>query len=338
MGIHDQKKAKSKVFVLDPQGTLVSLWHTALSFAVLYNFWVICYRQSFYEIYASTRIIWLPLDFIVDLIYLMDIILCFRTGFLMDGVLQTDGRLIRIYYLNSMEFYIDCFSLIPLDFLYISLGFQSIARVTRLAKIYKFWLFLDRLEGHCPFPNTFRVLKLIHYMFLVIHWNTCFVRIFMALPENCNKFPAERDFHHMIESLEHQSEQFELHEFHGGFDLTESFPTPPDRRNLTQFCDNYLECTYWSTLLIMRIKPSKHMSKCVQEANWFILIYENILGILFSTYVLAQLSHMIFLVADQQHELARVIFDSSYSSFFKHIKPPCQSQEVIGTPHLRQNF
>ena len=65
-------------------------------------------------------------------------------AYLEDGVLQTDSVKLRQHYMNSTTFYIDLLCLLPLDFLYLSLEFQSMLRVCRLVKIYRFWEFLDR--------------------------------------------------------------------------------------------------------------------------------------------------------------------------------------------------
>lgn len=101
----------------------------------------------------------------------------FRTAYLEDGVLQTDPIKLRHYYMNTTRFYIDCLCLMPLDFLYLSIGFKSIVRVFRLVKIYRFWAFLDRTERHTNYPNLFRSLAMIHYLLAIFHWNACLIYI-----------------------------------------------------------------------------------------------------------------------------------------------------------------
>lgn len=90
-----------------------------------------------------------------------------------DGVLQTDSTKLRQHYLNSTMFYIDCLCLLPLDFLYLSLGFKSILRIFRLVKVYQFWAFMDRSERHTNYPNLLRFISLVHYLLLAFHWNAC---------------------------------------------------------------------------------------------------------------------------------------------------------------------
>ena len=125
----------------------------------------------------------------------MDILIHFRTGeyrpalvwpvlimrlsgYLEDGVLQTDSVKLRQHYINTTTFYIDLLCLLPLDFLYLSLDFQSMLRLCRLVKIYRFWEWLDRTERHTNYPNLFRLVSLMHYLLVAFHWNAC---IFYAI-------------------------------------------------------------------------------------------------------------------------------------------------------------
>nr|CAI5864819.1 unnamed protein product [Callosobruchus analis] len=150
-----------------------------VSLAFLYNFWVIIYRFAFREIDSNTIVVWFCLDYFADFLYLVDILFHFRTGYLEDGVLQTDSGKLRQHYMNSTTFYIDCLCLLPLDFLYLSIGFNSILRSFRLVKIYRFWAFMDRTERHTNYPNLFRSSSLIHYLLVIFHWNGCLFHIIL---------------------------------------------------------------------------------------------------------------------------------------------------------------
>lgn len=148
--------------------------------AFLYNFWVIIYRYSFNEINTKSKIYWFTLDYLADFLYICDIFFNFRTGFLEEGVLQTDPIRIRHHYMNTTRFYVDCLCLLPLDILYLSIGYNSILRCFRLVKIYRFWGFLDRTERHTNCPNLFRTIVMLHYLFAIFHWNAC-VTYFLSL-------------------------------------------------------------------------------------------------------------------------------------------------------------
>ena len=164
-------------FIFDPSGRLAYWWTSIISLAFLYNFWIIIFRFSFHELTHENLLIWFIFDYSCDFLYLMDIMFNFRTAYLEEGVLQTDPIKLRHYYMNTTRFYIDCLCLMPLDFLYLSIGFKSIVRLFRLVKIYRFWSFLDRTERHTNYPNLFRTIVMIHYLLAIFHWNACLIYI-----------------------------------------------------------------------------------------------------------------------------------------------------------------
>lgn len=164
---------KTKIRVLDPSGSLYYHWSMVVSFAFLYNFWSLSYRFAFQEIDFDTVAFWFALDYSADFIYLLDVVINFHTGYLEDGVLQRQADKIGQHYRECTLFYLDCFCLLPLDILYLSIGFNSILRCTRLVKIYKFWSYVDRTERHTNYPNVFRTFTLVHYILVIFHWNAC---------------------------------------------------------------------------------------------------------------------------------------------------------------------
>lgn len=170
-------------FIFDPSGRLTYWWTSIISLAFLYNFWIIIFRFSFYELTPKNLHIWFIFDYSCDFLYLMDIMFNFRTAYLEEGVLQTDPIKLRHYYMNTTRFYIDCLCLMPLDFLYLSIGFKSIVRLFRLVKIYRFWTFLDRTERHTNYPNLFRTIVMIHYLLAIFHWNACLIYILHSRSE-----------------------------------------------------------------------------------------------------------------------------------------------------------
>ena len=172
-----KNRSRRFTFVFDPSGRLAYWWTSIISLAFLYNFWIIIFRFSFHELTPNNFLIWFIFDYSCDFLYLMDIVFNFRTAYLEEGVLQTDPIKLRHYYMNTTRFYIDCLCLMPLDFLYLSIGFKSIVRVFRLVKIYRFWTFLDRTERHTNYPNLFRTIAMIHYLLAIFHWNACLIYI-----------------------------------------------------------------------------------------------------------------------------------------------------------------
>lgn len=207
-------------FVFDPSGRLVYYWSMIVSLAFIYNSWVIVYRFAFEEISSDTVFMWLTLDGIADLIYILDVVVHFRIGYLEEGVLQTQASKLRQHYINSTIFYIDCLCLLPLDFLYLSIGFNSMLRCFRLIKIYRFWSFLDRTERHTNYPNVFRTLSLFHYILVLFHWNAC--------------------VYHLLSQR-------------GGFGSKDWFQGSRDHDSCSDVDCDYLHAFYWSTLALTTI-------------------------------------------------------------------------------------
>ena len=233
-------------FVFDPAGRLAYWWSFVVSISFLYNFWVLVYRFSFEEINKGNMHIWFTLDYFCDFIYICDIVFHFRTGYLEDGVLQTDTIKLRLHYMNSTVFYIDCLCLLPLDFLYLSIGFKSMLRCFRLIKIYRFWAFLDRTERHTNYPNVVRTVTLLHYLFAIYHWNACVIYL---VTKHFDKFEA-------------------------------NWLYPADADTVTR----YLHSLYWSTLTLTTIgdlpRP-KHKGEYVFVICQFVfglLLFASILG------------------------------------------------------------
>lgn len=174
-----ERRHKSRV--LDPSGALYHHWSMVVSLAFLYNFWSLSYRFAFQEIDFDTVVVWFALDYSADFIYVLDVVMNFHTGYLEDGVLQRNIDKISVHYRECTQFYLDCFCLLPLDILYLSIGFNSVLRCTRLVKIYKFWSYVERAERHTNYPNIFRTFTLVHYILVIFHWNAC---IFHMISKN----------------------------------------------------------------------------------------------------------------------------------------------------------
>ncbi|XP_076035260.1 cyclic nucleotide-gated channel alpha-3-like [Oratosquilla oratoria] len=251
-------------FVFDPAGRLCYYWSVVVSLAFLYNLWVLVYRFAFQEITKDSIVVWFCLDYFADFIYALDILFHFRTGYLEDGVLQTDGRKLRQHYMNSTTFYIDCLCLLPLDFLYLSIDFKSILRCFRLVKIYKFWHFLDRTERHTNSPNLFRSISLIHYLLVVFHWNACVFHII-------NK-TSGFGFHSPLVSDGNMTEDVVL---------------------------SYLKAFYWCTLSLTTIGD---LPKPVTKTDYFFQTTQLLFGLLLFATVLGHISNIVTNVSAARKE------------------------------------
>ena len=149
------------------------MWLASVSFGVLYNYWALILRIAFPIIQRHNLISFVCLDYFFDFIFVFDILVQSRTGFLSEGQLVLLSSQMWRHYVFSSGFIFDCLSVLPLDFLFFKLGYQPLVRLGRLLKCNRFFLFCERGEIYSGRPKLFNLIKLLHYLFLIIHWVAC---------------------------------------------------------------------------------------------------------------------------------------------------------------------
>ncbi|CAF1616257.1 unnamed protein product, partial [Didymodactylos carnosus] len=163
-------------FVLDPHSTLYHLWLCIISVAIAYNVMIIPARFAIVVFDHSYRVIWISLDYVFDLIYLIDLFFQSRTGYLSHGLFVQNHLVLSANYFSSQKFkYLDIPSIFPTDILYFipKLRFVSIIRCNRFLRIYRLLQFRSLTETRIRFQNAFRMFTLICLVISMIHWNSC---------------------------------------------------------------------------------------------------------------------------------------------------------------------
>lgn len=95
-------------------------------------------------------------------------------GYLDQGILIKDLTQLKKHYLHSKHFLRDLVSVLPTDLLYFAFGLHTpLVRINRLLRLPRLSEALDRMETRTSYPNTFRISKLMIYIFVLIHWNAC---------------------------------------------------------------------------------------------------------------------------------------------------------------------
>ena len=115
------------------------------------------------------------LDSLIDLIFIVDIILNFRTSFIdpVTGEEILDANKISKKYIKSINFYIDVLSTVPFsEFIQGNsfLKFLGILKVIRLRRISNFIMNLNTSQET---KAAFKVVYLIFMMFMYIHLLGC---------------------------------------------------------------------------------------------------------------------------------------------------------------------
>ena len=213
-----EKNVACQSLVIHPAGEIMFYWLGIVTVAVLYNLWTCIARETFREIQNNYNSVWFSLDALCDFIYIMDIFVQFRTGYLLQGLMVYNTQQLCKNYMKNPYFIVDLVCLLPLDFLQFSLGIHPMLRFPRFLKVYRSVRFMHVYESRTAYPNLLRVLSLSHILFLGAHW-----------------FAA---FYYLISEAEG---------FNGGW----AYPTPEGQ--YASVTRKYLASLYWSTLTLTTI-------------------------------------------------------------------------------------
>uniref|UniRef100_A0A0R3RVK4 Cyclic nucleotide-binding domain-containing protein n=1 Tax=Elaeophora elaphi TaxID=1147741 RepID=A0A0R3RVK4_9BILA len=203
--VHDTKwHYLRKKWVLDTKDEFYYYWLSVVSCAFAYNLIVVIATkyfelQFYFELFHTTIpiccfsnyfsarsvfndlasgyywILWLVIDFVMDIIYVVDMFVRSRTGFLEQGLLVRDISRITKLYLKSLQFKLDIISVLPFDLILSLIFLQSFPymRFNRIIRYPRFSDFVDRTETRSSMPNAFRIFCVIANIIVIIHWNAC---------------------------------------------------------------------------------------------------------------------------------------------------------------------
>ncbi|XP_063315218.1 cyclic nucleotide-gated cation channel alpha-3 [Pelobates fuscus] len=169
-----ENEKKKEIFVIDPASNFYYRWLSIISLPVLYNWCLLVCRACFDELQKTNTTLWLVLDYSADLIYVLDTMVRFRTGFLEQGLLVKDAKKLKEHYSKTLQFKLDVLSLLPTDLAYLKVGpnYPEL-RFNRLLRFARMFEFFDRTETRTNYPNFFRIGNLVLYILIIIHWNAC---------------------------------------------------------------------------------------------------------------------------------------------------------------------
>uniref|UniRef100_A0A8C8REC8 Cyclic nucleotide gated channel subunit alpha 4 n=1 Tax=Pelusios castaneus TaxID=367368 RepID=A0A8C8REC8_9SAUR len=168
------RSSPPRAWILDPSGDLFYWWLNIMVIPVMYNWIILVLRSCFPDVQQQYLPVWLALDYLCDLLYLMDIAVRFYTGFLEQGILIQDRAQISQRCRRSARLLWDVASVLPTDLLYLWLGLHVPAlRANRLLRTPRLLEAFDRRETRTAHPHAFRIAKLMLYVFVAIHWTSC---------------------------------------------------------------------------------------------------------------------------------------------------------------------
>ncbi|XP_049929423.1 cyclic nucleotide-gated cation channel beta-1-like [Epinephelus moara] len=160
---------------IDPFTNLMYvLWMFLVSLAWNWNVWFIPVRWAFPYQTPDNIYYWLLIDYLCDLIYILDItIFQPRLQFVRGGDIVCDKKEMRKNYMKTKRFKFDVASLVPLELFYFKIGINPLLRLPRLLKINSFFEFNERLEAILTKAYIYRVIRTTTYLLYCLHCNAC---------------------------------------------------------------------------------------------------------------------------------------------------------------------
>ncbi|XP_007501130.1 cyclic nucleotide-gated cation channel alpha-3 isoform X2 [Monodelphis domestica] len=249
---------KKEIFVIDPSSNLYYRWLTIIAVPVFYNWCMLVCRSCFDELQSDHLMLWLVLDYTADTIYILDLLVRMRTGFLEQGLMVKDTEKLKKHYMKMIQFKLDVLSLVPTDLAYLKMGLNyPELRFNRLLKFARLFEFFDRTETRTNYPNMFRIGNLVLYILIIIHWNAC---IYFAISKVI------------------------------GFG-TDSWVYPnisiPEYGRLSR---KYIYCLYWSTLTLTTIGETPPP---VKDEEYLFVVVDFLVGVLIFATIVGNVGSMI---------------------------------------------
>ncbi|OQV19410.1 Cyclic nucleotide-gated cation channel alpha-3 [Hypsibius exemplaris] len=161
-------------WVVDPAGDHYYYWLGLISVAFIYNAVMVIPRAVFNELDGHWA--FLMLDYMCDLLYIIDIPVNMFSGYLEEGVMVHEPRKLVREYLATKSSKLDILSVIPTDLAFPFTGLGApypFLRINRVLKFTRFDRFFKRLESRTSHPDFFRMVYTFFTFVVIIHWDAC---------------------------------------------------------------------------------------------------------------------------------------------------------------------
>ncbi|XP_053694534.1 uncharacterized protein LOC128742259 [Sabethes cyaneus] len=277
-----RRRLKIPKSVVNPDENFYFYWLMVVTIGILYNLWTLIVRQSFPELQSNASKFWLSCDCLTDLVFILDVIVQLRTGYLEQGLMVYDAKKLAGHYLHSSEFLLDLATLVPLDILQIRLGTQPLLRFPRFFKVYRAIKYYYIVESRTVWPNLWRVVNLIHILLILAHWFGC--------------------FYYLLSEAE-------------GFQGDWVYPyRPGDYATLTR---KYLGSLYWSTLTLTTIGD---LPTPETNAEYVFTIVSYLIGVFIFATIVGQVGNVITNRNANRLEFERLL--DGAKTYMRHHKVP----------------
>nr|XP_002125558.1 cyclic nucleotide-gated cation channel beta-1-like [Ciona intestinalis] len=161
---------------INPETDMLYLfWQFLASLSLVYNAICIPLRTCFPFQTSSNISVWMTVDYLADMTYIVDVFLFqIRRQYILGGVMQEDPILTKKEYLKSERFKKDVVAMLPTDLLYIAFGVKPAFRINRLVRTNSYFEFNNRFEMLLKRAYVYRIARTTCYLLYVIHLDACF--------------------------------------------------------------------------------------------------------------------------------------------------------------------
>uniref|UniRef100_A0A668VI10 Cyclic nucleotide-binding domain-containing protein n=1 Tax=Oreochromis aureus TaxID=47969 RepID=A0A668VI10_OREAU len=271
---------RKEVWIMDPATDMYYYWLLTIAVPVFYNLIFLVARACFNELQYQNSTLWMVLDYVSDALYYIDIFVRARTGFLEQGLLVKDAKILKEKYMKTPQFKLDMLSVIPTDIVFFHIGINNPEwRFNRLFRLGRLFEFFDRTETRTNFPNIFRIANLVLYIIIIIHWNGCLY--------------------------------FAVSKILGFGSDTWVYPGPA-KPEFSQLTRQYIYCFYWSTLTLTTIGETPPP---VRDVEYFFVVVDFLTGVLIFATIVGNVGAMI-----SNMNAARVEFQAKIDSIKQYMQ------------------
>ncbi|KAM8904595.1 cyclic nucleotide-gated channel alpha-3-like [Spinachia spinachia] len=277
----DAKKEETKeVWIMDPATDTYYYWLCTISVPVFYNLIFLVARSCFNELQSANVTMMMVFDYSSDVLYCIDTFVRARTGFLEQGLLVKDAKILKEKYMKTPQFKLDMISVIPTDLIFLKIGINNPEwRFNRLFRLARLFEFFDRTETRTNFPNIFRIANLVLYIIIIIHWNGCLY--------------------------------FAISKVLGFGSDTWVYPDGNDPE-FNRLARQYIYCFYWSTLTLTTIGETPPP---VRDIEYFFVVADFLTGVLIFATIVGNVGAMI-----SNMSAARVEFQAKIDSIKQYMQ------------------
>ncbi|CAH1786243.1 unnamed protein product [Owenia fusiformis] len=173
---------------IDPVGKFYRNWEKTVSVVAILIAFLYTYMAAFTAysprhgyVDSTLGIIFLVVSYLFDIILVMDIVIHFKTGIVVDTGIETDFKLIVKRYISSYRFWFDVAAAFPLEIFCLTATDENwkwvlfaFLRLNRLLKIYKVVHLTSKMEKSINVSiGNIRIFKFAFYITILSHMYAC---------------------------------------------------------------------------------------------------------------------------------------------------------------------